>query len=91
MVEDPSPSVTITVMNNVSIQDVRFDFARVKRALERGEVLTLTYRNKPLARLTPLVGSQKEGAGPDPALEFGLSGEALSPMTNEEIDRTVYG
>lgn len=76
-------------MSNVSIQDVRFDFPRVKAALERGEVLVLTYRNKPLAKLTPLV--EAETPASDPALEFGLDGEDLAPMSNEEIDRAVYG
>ena len=76
-------------MSNVSIQEVRFDFPRVRAALERGEVLILTYRNKPLAKLTPLV--ETEVPASDPALEFGLDGEDLSPMSNEEIDRAVYG
>lgn len=83
------PAVMVTIMDNVSIQDVRFDFPRVKRALERGEELTLTYRNKPLARLMPIVVEAEKG--PDPALGFGVNAEDISPMTNEEIDQAIYG
>ena len=49
-------------MTTVSIQEMRFEFAKVKRALERGEELLLTFRNRPLARLSP-VASQRPKAG----------------------------
>lgn len=42
-----------------------------------------------LDELKPLV--EAEVPDSDPALEFGLHGEDLSPMSNEEIDRAVYG
>jgi len=49
----------------------------------------LTYRNRPLAKLLPV--AQKEPAGPDPALSFGIHSEDIDVMTNQEIDRTIYG
>lgn len=76
-------------MITVGIQDIRFDFARVKSALERGEELMLTYRNKPLARMLPV--AEKAEITDDPALEFGLVPERLEPMTNQELDRAIYG
>ena len=72
----------------VSIQEIRFEFGKVKSALQRGEELTLTYRNKPLARLVPI--GQGEVLDTDPALVFGTVPEDLEPMTNEEIDRAIY-
>ena len=76
-------------MITVSIQDIRFDFPRVKLALDRGEELMMTYHNKPLARIVPIGG--KPSLEADPALSFGESAEALEPMGNEEIDRLIYG
>lgn len=85
----PRHIVTITVMNTVSIQEIRFEFGKVKRALERGEELMLTYRNRPLAKLQPV--AKAEPSGPDPALTFGDSPESLPPMTNADIDKAIYG
>ena len=74
-------------MVTVSIQEMRFDFAKVKSGLERGEEFMLTYRNRPLAKLLPVV----EMVSPDPALSFGAPPEDLEPMSNAEIDRAIYG
>jgi len=41
-------------MATVSIQEMRFDFGKIKSALERGKELMLTYRNKPLAKMLPV-------------------------------------
>lgn len=76
-------------MVTVSIQEMRFEFAKIKAALERGEELMLTYRNRPLAKLLPVV--EREPANFDPALSFGAQPETLSAMSNEEIDRAIYG
>jgi len=86
----PSPkTITVTNMVTVSIQDMRFDFAPIKSALDEGEELMLTYRNRPLARLVPV--AQRNSASPDPALSFGERTENLEPMSNEEMDRVIYG
>ena len=76
-------------MITMSIQEMRFDFAKVKSALQRGEELMLTYRNRPLAKLLPV--AQKEPTAPDPALSFGIHSEDIDVMTNQEIDRAIYG
>ena len=68
---------------------MRFEFAKIKSGLERGEEFMLTYRNRPLARLLPV--AEKAPAGPDPALSFGAPPEDLEPMSNAEIDRAIYG
>lgn len=77
-------------MTIVSIQEVRFEFGKVKRALERGEEIHLTFRNKPLARLCP-VKSPPPLQSPDPALEFAAGAEDLPALDNSAIDGAVHG
>ena len=77
-------------MTTVSIQEVRFEFAKVKRALERGEELLLTFRNRPLARLSPIAPPRPKLAS-DPAISFGDQAEDLPALTNTEIDADLYG
>ena len=77
-------------MTTVSIQEMRFEFAKVKRALERGEELLLTFRNRPLARLSP-VAPRRPKLASDPALDFGERADNLPTLTNEEIDAAIYG
>jgi len=69
---------------------MRFEFGKVRRALERGEELLLTFRNRPLARLSPVAPRQ---ASPerDPALDFGDRADNLPKLTNDEIDAAIYG
>lgn len=88
LVDFVAATYIITTMVTVSIQDIRFDFARVKSALERGEELMLTYRNRPLAKLLPVVG--RKSGEPDPALTFGTHPENVEPMSNREIDLAIY-
>lgn len=59
-----------------------------KFALERGEELVLTYRNRPLARLLPVV--KREPLGTDPALAFEDVPEVLDPMSNADMDTAIY-
>jgi antitoxin (DNA-binding transcriptional repressor) of toxin-antitoxin stability system len=77
-------------MTTVSIQEMRFEFGKVRRALERGEELLLTFRNRPLARLSP-VEPRNIPLERDPALDFGDHAENLPKLTNEAIDAAIYG
>lgn len=77
-------------MNSVSIQEMRFEFRKVKQALERGEELLLTFRNKPLAKISP-VTSKRPPLGEDPALNFGAGADEVPVLTNQDIDTAVYG
>lgn len=76
-------------MTTVSIQEIRFEFAKVGRALERGEKLLLTFRNRPLARLSP-VAPQHAKLASDPALHFGEEAEDLPVLSNADIDAAMY-
>lgn len=77
-------------MTTVSIQEMRFEFGKVKRALERGEELLLTFRNRPLARLSP-VAPKRPVLKRDPALDFGGEAANLPVISNEDIDAAIYG
>ncbi len=76
-------------MKKASIQDLRFRFKPLLEDLQRGEEITLTYRNKPLARIVPLT---KEASPPedDPAYHFHEQAVSGAPMTNQEIDEAIY-
>ena len=69
---------------------MRFEFAGVREALEAGEELILTFRNRPLARLLPFA-SAKAPSGIDSALQFGAELESLNPVNNNQLDALIYG
>jgi antitoxin (DNA-binding transcriptional repressor) of toxin-antitoxin stability system len=80
-------------MKTISMLELRQDARKVLAALKRGERLLLTYRGKPVARLEPVqsVGNLPED---DPIFrleEFAVDGPGGGDLTNEEIDRIVYG
>ena len=77
-------------MKTVSIQEMRFEFAGVRAALEAGEELVLTFRNRPLARLLPFA-SPEPLAGVDPALQFADEPESIEPLSNAQLDELIYG
>lgn len=77
-------------MKTVSIQEMRFEFAGVRAALEAGEELVLTFRNRPLARLLPFA-SPAPAVGVDPALQFGDEAENIEPLSNTQMDALIYG
>ncbi len=77
-------------MTTISIQEMRFEFGKVRCALERGEELLLTFRNRPLARLSPVV-PRLTSMERDPALDFAEGAENLPTLTNEAIDTAIYG
>ncbi len=83
-------TITIIIMKTVSIQEMRFEFAGVRAALEAGEELILTFRNRPLARLLPFA-SAKCSTGIDSALQFGDELENLEPLNNNQVDVLIYG
>jgi prevent-host-death family protein len=74
----------------ISTHDMRFQFGRILRAVKAGRSLTLTYRNKPLARIVPL-RDQVELAKNDPVFRLHELAEPIGPLTNREIDSAIYG
>lgn len=76
--------------DSISTDQMRFEFERVLRAVKAGRSLTLTYRNKPLARIVPL-NEDLLIAKDDPIFRLDELAEPIGPLTNREIDRLVYG
>lgn len=74
----------------ISTHEMRFQFSRVLRAVRAGRALTLTYRNKPLARIVPM-GTDAVLAADDPVYRLDDFAEPIGPLTNGEIDRAIYG
>jgi prevent-host-death family protein len=58
-----------TVMH-ASAKDLRFHSKNLLEAVSRGEVVTITYRGKPCAKLTPLGETDKKNSQSDPL--FGI-------------------
>jgi len=71
----------------------RRDAKRWLEAVQAGERFVLTYRGDPVARLEPVRPEAAAVPEDDPLLridDFAVEG-AGGPLTNEELDRTVYG
>jgi prevent-host-death family protein len=75
----------------ISTNELRLEFDRVLKALKQGRSLTLTYRNKPLARIVP-IEEERVLREDDPIYHMYEMAEAIgSPLTNMDIDQLVYG
>jgi prevent-host-death family protein len=81
---------TKKVSDTISTHEMRFEFARVLRAVKAGRSLTLTYRRKPLARIVPLK-EEETLREDDPIFRLDELAEPMGPLTNAEIDTLVYG
>jgi antitoxin (DNA-binding transcriptional repressor) of toxin-antitoxin stability system len=74
----------------ISTHEMRFQFDRVLQAVKAGRSLTLTYRNRPLARIVPLL-TEPEISENDPIFRLHELAEPIGPLTNTEIDAAIYG
>jgi len=79
-----------SVAERISTDEMRFKFERVLRAVKQGRSLTLTYRNKPLARIIPLK-QEAEIPTNDPVFRLHELAEPMGPLTNGEMDVAIYG
>lgn len=74
---------------SISTHEMRFQFGRVLQAAKAGRSLTLTCRNKPLARIVSLK-SRAEISPPDPVFRLHELAKPLGPLTNAEMDVAIY-
>jgi antitoxin (DNA-binding transcriptional repressor) of toxin-antitoxin stability system len=80
-------------MRKLSMLEFRRNARRALDAVRRGERFLLTYRGKPVARLEPVRPEPAAVPEDDPLLrveDFAVDGPGR-PLSNEEIDRLVYG
>lgn len=77
-------------MKTVSMLEFRRRAEAIVQQVCRGQPFILTYRGKPVARLEPIVGPAVAAADPFYRLDQLADAKGKS-LTNDEIDRTVYG
>jgi antitoxin (DNA-binding transcriptional repressor) of toxin-antitoxin stability system len=76
-------------MKSVSMLEFRKDAERVLQQVIKGRSFVLTYRGKAVARLEPL---GRQSIDPDdPIYRLTEIAESGGALTNEEIDKIVYG
>jgi len=74
----------------VTMLQFRKDAEAVLRQVAKGRAFVLTYRGKPVARLEPL--REDVISADDPIYDlYKEASPTAEPLTNEEIDRIVYG
>jgi len=79
-----------TIVEKVSVLEFRRDAVAVIRKVRQGKRLVMTYRGRPVMRLEPIV--DEIPSADDPFYKLGdLASSTAEPLTNEEIDKIVYG
>ena len=83
-------SKTSSARGSISTHEMRFQFGRILKAMKAGRPLTLTYRNKPLARIVPLKPNAAASKD-DHVFRLHELAEPIGPLTNAGIDAAIYG
>ena len=77
-------------MKQVTLVQFRKNAETILRRIERGERLVLTRHGCPVARLEPI--SEASPASDDPIYRLAeLAVEGPGKMSNQEMDRIIYG
>jgi prevent-host-death family protein len=76
-------------MKTVSMLEFRRHAEKIIDQVQKGQRMILTRRGKPVARLEPLIPETVDGD--DPIYSLTDMAEPGESLTNEEIDRIVYG
>lgn len=77
-------------MKTISMLAFRKKASEVLAAVRKGQRIVLTYRGKPVARLEPIF--EQGPLEDDPFYDLGsLATSEGGPLTNEDMDRIVYG
>ena len=76
-------------MKEVTLVEFRRNAEGILKRLGRGERLLLTRRGRPVARLEPVSGPTP---GPeDPIYSLADLAQDGAPVSNRDMDRTIYG
>ena len=77
-------------MKTISMLEFRKKAESFLKQVSKGQAFVLTYRGKPVARLEPI--KPKSIAADDPIFTLReIASPTAKPLTNDEIDRAVYG
>ena len=77
-------------MERISLLEFRRDAKAVIRKVSRGKRFIMTYRGRPVMRLEPIPIDTPAADDPFYKLAELATANGL-PLTNEEIDQTIYG
>ena len=76
--------------DTISTNELRYQISRVLHALRAGRSLTVTYLDRPLARIVPVNAAAAPQANA-PIFRLHELAEPIGPLTNAEVDRAIYG
>jgi len=78
----------------VNVHEAKTHFSALLARVEKGERITVARAGKPVAKLIPAELPQPSALPADDPLlnldQFGFDGPG-SPITNEDMDRSIYG
>lgn len=77
----------------VNVHEAKTQLSKLIARAEKGERITIARAGKAVAQLGPMSRARRRGAARDPLLEtdeYSFNGP-IDPLTNDDIDRTVYG
>jgi antitoxin (DNA-binding transcriptional repressor) of toxin-antitoxin stability system len=77
--------------NLISTDELRVNFKKVLDAIRNRRPLLLTYRNRPIARIEPIVAEDAAFDADDPFFKLSGMAEPMGALSAEEIDRLLYG
>lgn len=77
-------------MKTISMLEFRRDAERIVKAVSRGEHFLLSYRGKVTVHLEP-VDPQLSVREDDPVYRLTDLATDGTPLSNEQIDKTIYG
>jgi len=83
-------SIVECLVKTVSLLEFRRKAQAVLSYVQKGQGVVLTYRGKPVARLEPVTSRTADQEDPFYSLNR-LADARGESLTNEEIDRVVYG
>jgi len=75
---------------SITMVELRTNAEKIVHAVRRGQRMVLTYRGQPVVRLEPVVAA--DPAADDPFYTLAeLADRRGRSLTNDEIDKVVYG
>lgn len=80
-----------TKFDSISTDELRFSFSKVLTAMKKRKKLMLTYRNKPLAIISPYTVSESDIDEDDPFFSLSDFSEKMGPLDPSSLDEEIYG
>jgi prevent-host-death family protein len=77
-------------MKTISMLEFRQQAESVIKMVQQGQQFVLTYRGAPVARLEPIISASAPSDDPFYKIDA-LADDTGESLTNEEIDRDLYG